>query len=146
MKTNWILRCIGISIAITIGVFLLGYVIMHLWNWLLPELFTNAQTIDYWQAMGILLLSKILFGGFHGRRCGGRCGHRGGYWGSRWKSKWEGMSEEERAKFRSRSMIEGVSWCPLANSSEPLLDRISSSSVMRGVSSRTQTVFMTLGA
>ncbi len=103
MKIHWILKCIGISIAITIGVFLLGFVIMHLWNWLMPELFTSAQTINYWQAMGLLLLSKILFGGFGGhRRCGSRCGHRG-HWRSRWNSKWGSMSEEERAKIKN--------WC-----------------------------------
>lgn len=99
MRNNWILRCIGIGIACVVGVFLLGYVVMSLWNWLMPELFGLA-TITYWKAFGILVLAKILFGGFRGRGCGGSCGHRGGGWRSRWKSKWEGMSEEERAKFR----------------------------------------------
>ena len=101
MRTFWIKRGIGIGFAIIAGVFLLGFVVMHLWNWLMPELFTGAQLIDYWHAMGILVLSKILFGGFKGRHgCG--CGHRG-HWRGRWKAKWETMSEEEREKIKK--------WC-----------------------------------
>ena len=105
MKTHWIKRCIGICLAITAGIFLLGFVVMHLWNWLMPELFTGAHLIDYWHAMGILVLSKILFGGFKGRRgcCGCGWGGHHGHWRSRWKEKWEGMSEEDRAKVRN--------WC-----------------------------------
>lgn len=41
--------------------FLVGYVVMQLWNWLMPELF-GLSTIGYWQALGILVLAKIIFG------------------------------------------------------------------------------------
>ncbi len=41
--------------------FLVGYVLMLLWNWLMPELF-GLSTITYWQAFGILVLAKIIFG------------------------------------------------------------------------------------
>jgi len=53
----------GVAIAILfIGLFLLAnYVLMRLWNWLMPDLFDLA-TIDYWQALGILVLAKIIFG------------------------------------------------------------------------------------
>lgn len=45
-----------------IGVFfLVGYILMQLWNWLMPELF-GLTTITYWQAFGILILAKIIFG------------------------------------------------------------------------------------
>lgn len=44
---------------------LFGYVIMYLWNWLMPAIF-GLTTITFWQAIGICLLSKILFGGFGG--------------------------------------------------------------------------------
>ncbi|MBI3501648.1 MAG: hypothetical protein HY063_07625 [Bacteroidetes bacterium] len=101
MRNHWIKRCIGIGIACVAGAFLLGYVVMALWNWLMPELF-GLGMITYWKAFGILVLAKILFGGFRGRHgCGcGYGGHWRGGWHSRWKQKWEGMSEEERAKFR----------------------------------------------
>ena len=114
MRNHWIKRGIGIGIAAVAGAFLLGYVVMHLWNWLIPAIFTGAAVINYWQAFGILILSKILFGGFRGRhgcaclpdRQG--CGHRGSHWRGRWwKEKWEGMSEEEKEKFRKRC----GDWC-----------------------------------
>ncbi|MFD0796094.1 hypothetical protein ACFQZJ_01370 [Maribacter chungangensis] len=47
---------LGIGIA-----FLVGYVVMRLWNWLMPELF-NLPLISYWQAIGVLALAKIIFG------------------------------------------------------------------------------------
>ena len=47
---------LGVCIA-----FLVGYIVMRLWNWLMPDLFGLPQ-IDYWKALGILLLSKIIFG------------------------------------------------------------------------------------
>lgn len=48
--------------AIVIG---FGYVIMYLWNWLMPAIF-GLTTITFWQAIGLGLLSKLLFGGFSG--------------------------------------------------------------------------------
>ncbi len=44
---------------------LLGYVIMSLWNWLMPELF-GLPELRYWQAVGLFVLIKLLFGS-----CGG---------------------------------------------------------------------------
>jgi hypothetical protein len=72
-----------------------GYVVMRLWNWLMPELF-GWHVIGFWQAIGILVLSKILFGGFHGRHAGrGRM-----HWRQRMGERWGRMSPEEREKFR----------------------------------------------
>lgn len=47
---------LGIGIA-----FLVGYIVMRLWNWLMPELF-GLPMVGYWQAVGILILAKIIFG------------------------------------------------------------------------------------
>lgn len=44
-------------------ILLFGYLTMRLWNWLMPEIF-GLIPIDYWQAIGIIILAKILFGGF----------------------------------------------------------------------------------
>lgn len=41
--------------------FLFGWVIMLLWNWLMPAIF-NLGTITYWQGFGIFFLAKLLFG------------------------------------------------------------------------------------
>ena len=55
-------RPIGMALFIAIG----GEVVLHLWNWLLPTLFGWRQ-ITFWQALGLLALCRILFGGFGGR-------------------------------------------------------------------------------
>jgi hypothetical protein len=41
--------------------FLFGYVVMLLWNWLMPEIF-GLVTIGYWQAVGLIILAKLIFG------------------------------------------------------------------------------------
>ena len=50
-----------------LAITLLGVVTMLLWNWLVPDLF-NGPVITYWQALGLLVLSKILFWGWGGNR------------------------------------------------------------------------------
>ncbi|WP_292008398.1 hypothetical protein [Chryseobacterium sp.] len=73
-------------------------VVMWLWNTLLPEII-GVKEINYWQAMGILVLSKILFGGFHGKfgrnNCGGGFRER-----KQMMEKMGNFSSEEREKFR----------------------------------------------
>jgi hypothetical protein len=65
---------------------------MTLWNWVVPPVF-GAHAISFGQALGILVLSKILFGGFHGRPGGGP-------WKRGMRARWEKMTPEEREKFR----------------------------------------------
>lgn len=60
---GWVL--LGITAAVGFA-FLFGYIIMLLWNWLMPEIFGLTE-IDYWQAVGIIILAKFLFGGFGSR-------------------------------------------------------------------------------
>jgi len=69
-------------------------IVMLLWNGILPSLF-NFRTITFLQAAGILLLSRILFGGFRGHGPGRRFG-----WRRRMMRRWAQMSLEEREKFR----------------------------------------------
>jgi hypothetical protein len=65
----WEDRTIPEKVLVVIGfvilgiglLFLFGYVVMLLWNWLMPEIF-GLKTLTYWQAWGILALSCILFG------------------------------------------------------------------------------------
>lgn len=71
-------------------VILLPYAVMWLWNAVLPAVL-GVKAITYWQAAGIFVLSKLLFGHFGG---GGK-GHRHGP-GNRWKH----MSEEDKLKFK----------------------------------------------
>jgi hypothetical protein len=57
-----ILMVIGFAILGAGLLFLFGFVVMLLWNWLMPGIF-NLKRIDYWQAWGLLALSTILFKG-----------------------------------------------------------------------------------
>jgi hypothetical protein len=73
---------------VAIGLF--GLIVMSLWNWLMPAIF-SLHTITYWQALGLLILAKIFFGGFRGGP-GGMRRHM--------RENWEHLTPEERAKFR----------------------------------------------
>ncbi len=50
----------GLLVALLLA-FLLGYIVMILWNWLMPEIFPGVSEITYWQAWGLFILAKILF-------------------------------------------------------------------------------------
>jgi len=78
--------------AAVLFAFLFGELVKYLWNWLMPALFAGAHLITFWQALGLLLLSRILFGSWHSK--GGSRGRR------HWRKKWESMTPEEREKFR----------------------------------------------
>jgi hypothetical protein len=75
-----------------------SFLTMLLWNSLVPELF-NGPVITFWQSMGLIILSKILFGGFRGRGRGHQ-GHPGMMWKRKWSEKMESMTPEEKEKFR----------------------------------------------
>ena len=53
------------AVAISLLALLFGYVVMLLWNWLMPTIF-GLGVITFWQAVGIVILAKLLFGGFGG--------------------------------------------------------------------------------
>jgi hypothetical protein len=83
------LAILGMVLFIAIG----GEIVLRLWNWLLPPLFGWRQ-ITFWQAIGILALCRILFGGFgwHGST---RSNVR-----RRMAERWERMTHEERERVR----------------------------------------------
>lgn len=75
----------------------LSGVVMWLWNAILPEV-AGLRPLTYWQATGLLVLCRILFGGFHfGRRNGPPAFAR-----RHFREKLMNMSDEERAAFRAR--------------------------------------------
>lgn len=58
---------VAFGLLIGISIFLLfGYIVMRLWNSIMPDLLSVHQ-ITYWQSLGLLLLTRILVGGFFGR-------------------------------------------------------------------------------
>ena len=106
MRPRWMrlifiapLAILGMALFIFIG----GELMLHLWNWLLPPLF-GWRELTFWQALGMLALCRILFGGFgfHGsgrsnlrRRMEERCARRV-------EERSANMTPEEREQFRQR--------------------------------------------
>lgn len=101
----WIapLALLGMALFAFMG----GQLVKQLWNWLLPALF-GFREISFWQALGMLVLCRILFGGFgfqgsqrsqSGRRIGERIGDR---IVERIAERWEKMTPEERERLRQR--------------------------------------------
>ena len=93
MKLIWIgpLAILGLLFFVFLG----GEIVKLLWNWLLPPLF-GLPRIAFWQALGLLVLSRILFGG---------CGWRGSMRSrirQRIEDRCAGMTPEERERFRER--------------------------------------------
>ncbi|WEK36563.1 MAG: hypothetical protein P0Y53_03540 [Candidatus Pseudobacter hemicellulosilyticus] len=86
---------------------LVSFIVMLLWNAILPQV-TSATPINFWQALGLLLLCKILFGGFGGGRGRPGWGKRG--WGKRPFEKWQTMSQEDREAFRQKMRSRCGSW------------------------------------
>jgi hypothetical protein len=94
MRGRWLLRGLKLVALVALAAAAVGAVVMLLWNALLPPLF-GWPSLTFWQALGLLLLSRILTGGLRGR-----WGH-GSHWRARMAARWEQMSEEERAQFRA---------------------------------------------
>lgn len=93
MRKKWIFLApvvlVGMAVFIAIG----GELVRLLWNWLLPTLFGWRQ-ITFWQALGLLALCRILFGGTGVMRGTSTRTRR------RMAERWEQMTPEEREKCR----------------------------------------------
>ena len=90
------MRVLIVAVLAFTVMFLVGWLVMSLWNWLLPGLF-GFKAIGYWQAVGLMVLSRLLFGGF--RAMGGRGRDRHG---RQFVQEWGKMTPEERERFRER--------------------------------------------
>lgn len=77
------------------GILLFSLVVMLLWNGILPSVVAGVKSISYLQAIGILVLSKILFG--FNKGWGGN--HH--QWKQKMEEKWQTMTPEEREKFKA---------------------------------------------
>lgn len=104
-KGKKILKIAAIAIVCVV---LVGAVIMLLWNWLIPQIL-NGPEITFWQALGLFILAKILFG-FGG---GGGRWKEGGprAWKHRYYEKLSSMTPEERERFKEKLKEK---WCSSA--------------------------------
>jgi hypothetical protein len=106
----WAAKCAAFLVLVPALIAGLSWVVMSLWNALIPVLF-HGPVVSFWQAVGLLVLSKILFGGFRGR--GGRRGH---WQREMWRQKWETLTPEERDRLRSKFRGRRCGW---GSSEEP---------------------------
>lgn len=95
-KQFWFFPFFGIG-ALLLG----GWAVLLLWNAILPDV-TGVKNLTYWQAVGLLILSRILFGGWrNGSKPGGFNKHKPDFQKqAAWREKWMNMSVEERIKFK----------------------------------------------
>jgi hypothetical protein len=105
MRRNRVLRIVAMVALGILAFTVFGFVVMQLWNWLMPALF-ELRTITFWQAIGLLLLSRLLFGRF-----GGFHRHRS-EWRHRMREKFEHMTPEEREAMRRKM----GGWCGVTRS------------------------------
>ena len=93
MNKNW-KKAPFMILFVLMGVAALTAVLMLLWNAILPEVI-GVKEVTYWQALGILAISKILFGGF------GRGSMKHKKRRAKFKQKFMNMSDDEKASFKS---------------------------------------------
>jgi hypothetical protein len=105
MRQKWIFVLPAAILGLALFIFVGGEVVQLLWNWLLPPLF-GWREVTFWQALGLLALCRILFGGFVRHGSGGsHLRHRlrermAERMGERMGKRWERMTPEERERFR----------------------------------------------
>lgn len=93
MKHLRIKKGIMICLMVVLATLIFTLIVMGLWNSILPAVM-GVKAITFMQALGILVLSKILFGGFKG-------GWRGQNCKNTMKEKWETMTPAQREKFKA---------------------------------------------
>jgi hypothetical protein len=92
VRIFWVSRIIKFAVFLVAACAAVGYIVMRLWNWLVPVLF-GGPVVSFAQALGLFILGRLLFGRF-----GGGGGRRRG-WGGRLRG-WRRLSVEEREKLR----------------------------------------------
>jgi hypothetical protein len=108
-RWTWIFIAPAAVLGIALLIFIGGEVVLLLWNWLLPPLFGWPE-VTFWQALGLLVLCRVLFGGFGHhrgsrsdssvrRRVAERVVDR---MADRVAERWERMTPEEQERFRQR--------------------------------------------
>jgi len=114
MRTAKGLKYAGFGLLGVAAVFLFTYLVMLLWNALVPDLF-NGPVLGYWQTMGVFILAKILFSGIGG---GGHKGERSSHirkyrshedfprskWRQKYEAKLNGKVETDNMEGKDKSV------------------------------------------
>jgi hypothetical protein len=112
-RNFWLLRGLRFLLFAALFLALASFAVMALWNWLMPSIF-NLPFISFWQALGLLALSRILFGGFRGGRPGAWKARAQAHWRQNMEARMQGMTEEEREKFRQKMRRCSYGWGRMA--------------------------------
>ena len=91
MRKKWWIFLLAPPAMVLFG-WLFGEIVMHLWNWLMPMLF-GVRQVTFWQALGMLVLCRILVGGLGGGSNGAKARQKSG-------ARWERLTPEEHERFR----------------------------------------------
>ncbi len=95
MKTWWLAKAGKVLLIVAVKVVVFGFIVMGLWNALVPELF-HGPHLGFWQAVGILVLSHLLLRGW-----GPPPSWHREHWRQRFEEKLASMAPEEREKFKA---------------------------------------------
>jgi len=93
MRGRRLVHVLRVLLIVVVAFVVFGFITMQLWNWLMPAIF-GLRTISFLQAIGLVLLSKILLSGFRPPWAGRR------RWRQHMEERWAQMSPEERERFR----------------------------------------------
>jgi hypothetical protein len=94
----WLKKAVKFVFFVGLFVLVAGFATMSLWNWLMPMIF-HLPVLNFGQTLGLLVLSRILLGGF-GRGGGGWA--RGRAWKRQMQQRMEAFSPAEREQFRQQ--------------------------------------------
>jgi hypothetical protein len=108
MKRHWTKKALKILVIATLAISIITVVTMTLWNWLIPPLF-RGPTLTFWQALGLLILVKIVGKVALFR---GRPGPPPWAWRRRLMDRWDRMTPEEREQFRQGLKTRGGPFDP----------------------------------
>jgi hypothetical protein len=102
---KWIAKFVVIGVLAVVA---FGLLTQFLWNWLVPELFAGPH-ISFLQALGLLLLSKLLFWGMSGGK-GKWSSHRSARWKQHWKERYSNLSPEDKEKYKQKFKEKWCAW------------------------------------
>ncbi|MDR0755031.1 MAG: hypothetical protein LBF04_06550 [Prevotellaceae bacterium] len=100
---------LGLTVIVVFGI-----AVMLLWNWLMPAIL-NLKIINFWQALGMLALARILFGGMAGKRWEA---HKYRHHHNAFRNEFMKMSTEEREDFIKRKFLKHGLECDLFQQNE----------------------------
>ena len=106
-RTFWLKKALKFVFFATLFIALAGFVTQSLWNWLVPSLF-HGPVISFGQTLGLLVLSRILFGGFGRGR--GSWAQKRRQWKQHMESQVANLSPEERENFRQQMQRRCAQW------------------------------------